>query len=143
MLSKLLLVSKKVQYNSTKFVVYYAYLLKNEKDSEGYYLEETRKVKDIDTNKEIDIPITLKVVPMGLFKNTLASSNNFPYIIEVDDSERDNTGRKTFSLGIDKDNKSGLPRIDKHGNKHYVAFISSVKSMSHYETKGLSISDIK
>lgn len=143
MLRKLLLVSKKVTFNNSKFVVYYAYLLKNEKDSEGYFLEETRKVTDRETGNPIEIPITLKVIPMGDFKEMVTKSNDFPYVIEVDDLEKDNKGRKTFSLGIDKDTKTGAPRIDKHGNKHYVAFISNVKSITHYETRGISITDIK
>lgn len=114
--------------------------------------EETNKYEDILTpGKDKDgNPImyakSIRVALTDVAKKKLVAEDNFPYVLELEDGYQPvaypEVEKVDFYVTVDK-NKNGIERLDKNGNKHYIAIISNFRNATHAEPmSSLSLDDL-
>lgn len=134
--------SKKVlNKQGVAFTTYYAYL--QGKDDKGQICDITKVVATADKSEmpvSIRVKFPAKAPILDKVNDAIKNGMHFPLYITLND-KRTPDNKPYFFLTMDKD-KNGVKRVDKYGEKHYIAIIYDTDSITQAETAHVSIDDV-
>ena len=119
---KLCTKTMKTKDNNREFQVYFGYLYDTDKDGNRLETHNDKSLK-IKLTKELEERLKRDF------------DNKYPFFMLLDEDSKD------YFVTIDK-YKSGKPKLDKEGNKHWILVISNFRDIQEAPIEKLTIKDM-